>query len=78
MDLAVVSAAQRDRELVADLAPQGGVLRKPQMMSIRRLATTDETRLLGDVSNVVAVADPAWLRQGEGAFVDPAWDPLSS
>jgi hypothetical protein len=53
------------------------VLREPQMVGIRRLATADQAWLLGYVSDVISVTDPAWLREGEGAFVDRPRDPLS-
>jgi hypothetical protein len=72
----VVSAAQRDRELIADLAAEGRVLCEPQMVSIRRLATANQTRLLGYVSDVLPVTNSAWLGEGEGAFVDCPRGPL--
>jgi hypothetical protein len=36
VEVATVSAAQWDRELIADLAAQGQALRKTQMVSVRR------------------------------------------
>jgi hypothetical protein len=45
MDFAVMGTAKRHRELIAHLAAQGRMLRHPHMMSIRRLAPADETRL---------------------------------
>ena len=45
-------------------------LREAQVMRIRRLAAANQTRLVGHVSDMVAVANPARLREGEDAFVD--------
>src|SRR5262249_21704181 len=39
------------------------------MMSVCRAATADETRLLGNQSNVIAVANPPRRRQRQHAFV---------
>jgi len=76
MNLAVVAPAQRDRELITDLAPEGRVLCKPQMVGIARLPATDQTRLLGHISDVVPVANSTRLGEGEGALVDRPRDPL--
>ena len=70
VDLAVMAAAQRDGELVADLAPEGAALREAQVMGIGRSAAADQAGLLGHIFDVVAVTDPARLRQGECALVD--------
>lgn len=57
MDFAMMSAAQRDRELVADLAAKGRRLREPQMVSIGRTPTAHEAGLLGNRFDVLAVAN---------------------
>jgi len=44
-------------------------LRKPQMMSICRAAAADETRLLGNPSNVIPVANPPRRRQRQHTLV---------
>ena len=62
--------AQRHGEFVADLAAKRPALRKAQVMRIRRLAAANQTRLLGHESDMVAVANPARLGQGQGALVD--------
>jgi len=49
MQIAVVDAAQRHSEFVADLAPKGARLAKPDMMGIGR----------------TTAADKAWLRAHE-------------
>jgi hypothetical protein len=42
MELTMVTAAERHRELIADLAPHCGGLRKLQMVCIRRTAAAGE------------------------------------
>src|SRR5579862_3988510 len=76
MNLAVVAPAQRDRELITDLAPEGRVLCKPQMVGIARLPATDQTRLLGHIPDVIAVSNSARLWEGEGALVDRLHNPF--
>ena len=62
MNLAMVSSTQRHGELIADLARHCPALGKAQVMRIRRLTTANQTRLLGDISDVLAVPHPARLR----------------
>jgi hypothetical protein len=68
MDLAIVSAAERDRELVAGLAGKGAPLGKAQVVRFRGDAVAYEARLFGHVLNVLAVAYTVGLGQGENAF----------
>ena len=70
MQLSMVSPAERDGKFVTDLAPEGGALRKAQMMGIRGETFADEAWLLGDVSRVLSVSPPAGLRKGQDTFVD--------
>jgi hypothetical protein len=72
MDLTVVATAQWDGELIAHLAPERPKLRKPKMVSVRRLASADHARLPGDESNVVLVPNASWLGYCEQALVDAA------
>jgi hypothetical protein len=79
MKLAVVTTAKRYRELVAHLASESPVLRKPKVVGIRRLPFTDEARLCGDEFDVDLVPHPARLRHGQAALIDggiqtAAWD----
>ena len=46
MNFAMVSAAQRDRELVTGLAAERPVLRKAQMMGVAGLPSADQAGLL--------------------------------
>ena len=63
VDFAVVAAAERHGELVADFSPERAALGEAQMVGITRLAAADQARLLSDEPDVVAVTDPPWLRQ---------------
>src|SRR5262245_40261279 len=56
MHRTMMPAAERDRELIADLAAEGTGLREPEMMGVRGLAAAQQTRLLGDVAKVLPVA----------------------
>ena len=58
VQLAVVNAAQRDSELVADFAAKGPRLHKPKVVGIAGLPTTHQTRRGGDKVEVLLVADP--------------------
>ena len=59
--LAMVPAAEWNRELIADLAAECSALREAQVMGIAGLAATNQTRLLGYTSDVVSVPHPARL-----------------
>jgi hypothetical protein len=48
MDLTVVTAAQRDGELVADLSTECPTLRVSEVVGIRRTSPANKTRVLGD------------------------------
>jgi hypothetical protein len=50
MDRAVMRAAERDGEFIADLAAKGTGLGEPEVVGIRGLAAAHETRLLGDIA----------------------------
>jgi hypothetical protein len=66
----MVGPAERNRELVADPAAQRPWLGKSEMMSVRRPASAQETRLRGYELEMRAIAVAARFAQGEGAFVD--------
>lgn len=70
MNLAVVSAAEWDSELITDLTPECRMLREPQVMGIARPAPADQAGLGGDEFDVILVAYPARLRQSQLALVD--------
>jgi hypothetical protein len=70
MSLAMMSATQGDGELIADLAAEGAALGKAQVVGVRGLAAADQAGALDDRPDMVAVANPARLGQGEQALVD--------
>ena len=66
-----MAPAQRDRELVADLSAQCRTLCEAQMMGVTRCSPTDEASLLRHIFEVVAIAQPARLGEGQGALSMP-------
>src|SRR5215212_8645044 len=56
VELTMVQSANGHREPVADLARHGPLLRKLDVVGIRRGPSTDQTRLRGHKLQVVAVA----------------------
>ncbi len=79
MDLAMVSPAKRDRELIAGLAPERPALSKAQMVGITGLSAADQTGAPGDKFDVLPVTKPARLLQCESGLIDrlgpppPVW-----
>ena len=76
MDLAMMAAAQGHREFVADLAAERWALREAKVVGVRWLPAADQARLLGNETDVIAVADPPRLREGEHALVNSFGAPL--
>ena len=70
MDLAVMAPAEWHREFVAHLAAERAALGKAEVMRIRRLTAANQARLLGDVSDVLAVTDAARFGQRQHTLVD--------
>jgi hypothetical protein len=70
VDFAMVTAAERNSELIADLAAKCPALHKPEMMGIGRLSPADQARMLGDRSDVIPVTRPTGFGHGKHAFVD--------
>ena len=66
----MVSAAQRDRELVADFASEGPTLRKAQMMGIARLTPADQAGLLSDEPHMVAITNTPPFGMCQHGLVD--------
>jgi hypothetical protein len=65
-----MGTAERYSELIARLAAERLRLHLSKMMRVGWLAATNETCLLGHVTQVLAVAVPAWCSNREGALVD--------
>ena len=76
----MVRTAERNRELVADLATECAMLSVAEMMSLGRLPPANEARLFGDKIAMGFVAHSARFRNREGALVDagPVWGGLSN
>ena len=70
MKFAMMSAAKRHGELVADLAAKRPALGKAQVMGVGRFAATDQTSLLCHKAHMVAIADAPRLGMGKNRFVD--------
>jgi len=69
VQVTVMGATQRHRELVADLCAQPARLGKPKMVGVARLSAADEAGLFGHEAQVLAIALAPLLGQGEGAAV---------
>ena len=70
MHRAMMPAAEGDRELIADLAAERTGLRKSEVVGVRGLAAADETRLLGDIAQMLPVAIAPRGSDREDALVD--------
>jgi hypothetical protein len=68
--LAMMTAAQRDGELVADLAAKCTTLREAKVVRIAGLSSADKTRLPSDMPDVLAIPHPARFWEQQGALVD--------
>jgi hypothetical protein len=71
MQVTVMDAAERHRELIAHFAAQRARLHEAQMMGIAGLAPTDQAGLPGHVAQMVLVAIAARCGDREDALVDP-------
>src|SRR6516162_2837156 len=72
MGCAVVGAAERDCELIADLAAERARLREAQVMRVGWLARAEQAWQRGDVAQVLLVAVAPRDADGEHALVDGA------
>ena len=70
MNFAMISPAERDRELVADFAAERAVLRKAQVVGIARLTTADQTALLSDKPHVITITNAPRLGMHQERFID--------
>jgi hypothetical protein len=69
MDLTVVRATERHRELVADLATERTRLREAHMVWIGGPATADQARLFNHMPDMVAVTNPTRFREDKHTLV---------
>ena len=70
MHLAMMTTAERNRKLIADLAAEGRRLCKTEMMRIGGTPAAHQAWLLGDRFHMLPVANPAQHRQRQDRFVD--------
>jgi hypothetical protein len=70
MDRAVMHAAERDGEFIAYFATERPRLQVAEMMRVGWFAAADETRLLGDITQVLAVTIAPRCCYDEHALVD--------
>jgi hypothetical protein len=70
VELAVVQAAERNREFVADLAPEGELLGEAHVVRLRRLPPANEAGSGSNVLEMLLVANAPRFRECEDAFVD--------
>ena len=70
MDRAMMRAAERDGEFIADFAAERPRLQVAEMMRIGLLAAADETRLSGNIAKVLGVSIAPRRRNDEHALVD--------
>src|SRR5450755_2027287 len=70
MIVAVMGPAERDRELVADLAPHCAGLGKPKMVGVSRASAANQTRLRCNKLEMAFIAMPTRLADREFAFLD--------
>src|SRR5215813_12951543 len=66
----VMPAAEWNRELIADLAPERPGLRKSEVVGVRGLAAADKARLLHHIAKVLPVAIAPRGSNREDALVD--------
>src|SRR5215467_1667569 len=66
----MVPAAERDSELVTDLAAERAGLRESKMVGVRGLAAAHEARLLGDITKVLPVTIAPRRRDCQHAHID--------
>jgi len=70
MQLPMMTAAERNGELVADFETQGSGLGKPQMVRIGRLPAADQAGLRGHESQMGFVTKTLGFGNGQNALVD--------
>jgi hypothetical protein len=66
----MVPSAERDSELVTDLAAERAGLGESKMVGVGRLAAAHEARLLGDIAKVLPVAIATRSRDCQHALID--------
>src|SRR5262249_25352108 len=70
MHRTMMPTTERDCEFIADLAAERTGLGKSEVVGVRGLAAAQETRLLGDIAQMLPVAIAPRGRDREDALVD--------
>src|SRR6516164_7638847 len=70
MHLAMMTTAERDRELIANFSAQSRGLCKAEMMCIGGTATANQAWLLGDKFHVLPIANSTRHRQRQNRLID--------
>jgi hypothetical protein len=70
MELAMMAAAERHSEFIADLTAKRRRLRESEMVGICWASATNEASPFGDELDMLAVANATRPRQNQHAFVD--------
>src|SRR6516164_259326 len=70
MHRTMMPAAERDRELIADLAAERTGLGESEVVGVRGLAAAHQTRLLGDVAQMLPITIATRGSDREDALVD--------
>jgi hypothetical protein len=71
VDLAMVTATERNSEFIAGLACHRPVLRETKMMGIRGALAADQARLLHHTLDVFAITNAVRFRQLQRTFIYP-------
>ena len=72
VEFAMVAAAERHGELVADFGAERPRLGEADVVRVGRGPAAQDARLGGDVAQMVLVTNPSGLTQNQHALVDPA------
>jgi hypothetical protein len=70
MHLAMMTTAERDRELITNFSAKSRRLCKTEMMRIGGTATANQARLLGDRFHMLPIANSTGHRQPQDRFID--------
>ena len=70
MHLAMMTTAERNRELIANFSAQSWGLCKAEMVRIGGTATANQARLLGDRFHMLTVANSTGHRQRQDRFFE--------
>jgi hypothetical protein len=76
MNLTVMGAAERHRELIAHFTAKGTILCEPQAMRIRGPSTANQARLFHDVPDMLAITNATRLGEYQHTFVNLWWPSL--